>query len=72
MQDVIFNGASSRKPVGRAMVELVFDNSLGRALGQWSQYAEIAVKRIVERDGDSSYFINNLHVRRRDVVDLFL
>ena len=47
MQDVIFNGASSRKPVGRAMVELVFDNSLGRALGQWSQYAEIAVKRIV-------------------------
>ncbi|GAB4172705.1 MAG: chromosome segregation protein SMC [Rhodocyclaceae bacterium] len=72
MQDVIFNGASSRKPVGRAMVELVFDNSLGRALGQWSQYAEIAVKRIVERDGNSSYFINNLHVRRRDVVDLFL
>lgn len=72
MQDVIFNGSSGRKAVGRASVELGFDNSLGKALGQWSRYAEITVKRIVERDGDSSYFINNLHVRRRDVIDLFL
>jgi chromosome segregation protein len=50
----------------------VFDNSLGRASGQWSAYAEISVKRVLDRNGDSSYFINNLHVRRRDVTDMFL
>ncbi|HUW38580.1 MAG TPA: chromosome segregation protein SMC [Rhodocyclaceae bacterium] len=72
MQDVIFNGSGSRKPVGRASVELIFDNAEGRAGGQWSQYAEIAVKRILDREGNSSYHINNLHVRRRDVIDLFL
>ncbi|GIX26611.1 MAG: chromosome partition protein Smc [Burkholderiales bacterium] len=72
MQDVIFNGSLERKPVSRAVVELVFDNSLGKAGGQWSQYAEIAVKRVIERNGESSYYINNLHVRRRDVQDIFL
>ncbi len=72
MQDVIFNGSSQRKPVGRASVELHFDNSQGRASGQWSQYAEIAVKRVLDRDGESSYYINNMHVRRRDVIDLFM
>lgn len=72
MQDVIFNGSTLRKPVARASVELVFDNSLGKAAGQWSQYAEISVKRILTRDGDSSYWINNTQVRRRDVQDIFL
>ncbi len=72
MQDVIFNGSGQRKPVGRASVELHFDNDQGRAAGQWSQYAEIAVKRVLEREGESSYFINNMHVRRRDVIDLFM
>ncbi len=72
MQDVIFNGSGNRKPVGRASIELFFDNHLGRAAGQWSQYAEIAVKRVLDREGNSSYYINNLHVRRRDVIDLFL
>ena len=72
MQDVIFNGSSLRKPVARASVELFFDNSLGRAAGQWSRYAEISVKRVLQRDGESSYFINNTHVRRRDVQDIFL
>ena len=72
MQDVIFNGTSTRKPVSRASVELVFDNNAGRAAGQWARYAEIAVRRVLERTGESSYFINNAHVRRRDVVDLFL
>lgn len=72
MQDVIFNGAATRKAVSRASVELKFDNSLGKAAGQWSQYAEISVKRVLHRNGESQYFINNLHVRRRDVTDLFL
>jgi len=72
MQDVIFNGAGERKPVGRASVELHFDNSLGRIGGQWGQYAEISIKRVLTRDGDSSYYINNIPVRRRDIHDLFL
>jgi chromosome segregation protein len=72
MQDVIFNGSALRKPVARAAVELQFDNSLGRAAGQWSQYAEVAVKRVLQRDGESAYFINNTQVRRRDVQDIFL
>jgi chromosome segregation protein len=72
MQDVIFNGSTTRKPVSRSSVELVFDNLTGRAGGQWSRYAEIAVKRVLDRSGESSYFINNTQVRRKDVIDLFL
>ncbi len=72
MQDVIFNGSGQRKPVARAAVELVFDNSLGRAAGQWSQYAELSVKRVLTRNGQSEYYINNLQVRRKDITDLFL
>ncbi|MEL4178470.1 chromosome segregation protein SMC [Roseateles sp. PN1] len=72
MQDVIFNGSGNRKPASRASVELVFANEDGRAGGQWNQFAEIAVKRLLTRDGTSSYFINNQPVRRRDVQDVFL
>ncbi len=72
MQDVIFNGSINRKPSSRASVELVFSNELGRAGGQWSQFAEIAVKRVLTRDGASSYYINNQAVRRRDVQDIFM
>jgi len=72
MQDVLFNGSGDRKPVNRASVELIFDNSLGKAAGQWSAYGEISVKRVIEREGDSTYYINNLPVRRRDVTDIFL
>ncbi len=72
MQDVIFNGSGQRKPAGRASVELVFDNADARAGGQWNSFAEIAVKRVLTRDGTSSYYINNQPVRRRDVQDVFL
>src|SRR5690606_17369159 len=72
MQDVIFNGSGQRKPAARASVELVFDNSDGRAAGQWSTYAEIAVRRVLTRDGTSSYYLNNQQVRRRDIHDIFL
>lgn len=72
MQDVIFNGTNTRKPASRSSVELVFDNADHRAGGQWSQFAEIAVKRVLTRDGTSSYYINNQPVRRRDVQDVFL
>ena len=72
MQDVIFNGAGERKAVGRASVELFFDNSAGRIGGQWGQYSELSIKRVLTRDEDSSYYINNIPVRRRDIYDLFL
>ncbi len=72
MQDVIFNGTATRKPASRASVELVFDNADHRAGGQWSQFGEIAVRRVLTRDGTSSYFINAQPVRRRDVQDVFL
>ncbi len=50
----------------------VFDNSEGRAAGQWSTYSEIAVRRVLTRDGTSSYLVNNQQVRRRDIHDIFL
>jgi chromosome segregation protein len=72
MQDVIFAGSDNRKAVGRASVEIVFDNNLSKITGQWSSYAEIAIKRVLQRDGISNYYVNNLQVRRRDISDIFL
>ncbi len=72
MSDVIFNGSNTRKPVGTASIELVFDNSDGSAGGQYAQYAQISVKRQVSRDGQSAYFLNGTRCRRRDITDLFL
>lgn len=71
MEDVIFNGSSSRKPVGRASVELLFDNSLGRIKSVYKDFAEIAIRRVLTRDGKSEYRINDKKVRRKDVIDLF-
>ncbi|MBA2650893.1 MAG: chromosome segregation protein SMC [Tatlockia sp.] len=72
MTDVIFNGSSQRKALGQASVELTFDNSLGRLTGQYASYQEIAVKRVVSRDGESAYFLNGSRCRRRDITDIFL
>jgi chromosome segregation protein len=72
MADVIFNGSSSRKPVGTASIELIFDNADGSAGGQYAQYSNISVKRQVSRDGQSVYFLNGVRCRRRDITDLFL
>lgn len=72
MADVIFSGSSTRKPVGTATVELIFDNSDGRVGGAFANYNEISVKRQVSRDGISQYFLNGSRCRRKDVKDLFL
>jgi len=72
MADVIFNGTFSRKPVGKASAELIFDNAKGHLGGEYAQFDEISIKREVERDGSSRYFINNVVARRRDILDLFL
>ncbi len=72
MADVIFNGSSSRKPVGQASIELIFDNSDGSLGGEYAKYAEISIKRSVSRDGQSSYYLNGTRCRRRDITDIFL
>ncbi len=72
MADVIFNGSQSRKPVGHGTIELVFDNSDGKAGGQYAGYSELAIKRVVGRDGQSSYYLNGSRCRRRDITDIFL
>ncbi len=71
MADVIFNGSASRKPVGKASVELIFDNTDGKAGGNFSRFGEISVKRTLSRDGESTYYLNNIKSRRKDVLDLF-
>ena len=72
MEDVIFSGSSSRKPVGSASIELFFDNSDGTIGGQYASYAEISIRRMVSRDGISQYFLNNTRCRRKDITSLFM
>jgi chromosome segregation protein len=72
MTDVIFNGSRSRKPVGSGSVELVFDNADGKLAGAYAAYAEVSLKRVVSRDGNSTYFINGSKCRRKDITHLFL
>jgi chromosome segregation protein len=72
MADVVFNGSSSRKPVGTASVELVFDNADAQLGGQYASYSEVALKRVVSRDGTSAYFLNGTRCRRKDITQLFL
>jgi chromosome segregation protein len=70
--DVIFNGSSSRKPVGTASVELLFDNAESTLEGQYAKYAEIAIRREVSRDGISTYYLNGTRCRRKDITGVFL
>lgn len=72
MSDVIFNGSGGRKPVGQASIELVFDNSTGSLKGEYAAFNEISIRRTVNRDGQSSYFLNSSKCRRRDITDVFL
>ena len=70
--DVIFNGSSSRKPVGAASVELLFDNSDTTLEGQYAKYSDIAIRREVTRDGISNYYLNGTRCRRKDITGVFL
>jgi len=72
MTDVIFNGSNNRKPAGQATVELIFDNSERKLLGEYAAYNEISIRRLVTRDGQSLYFLNGTKCRRRDITDIFL
>jgi chromosome segregation protein len=70
--DVIFNGSTERKPVGQASVELSFDNPHGALGGEYAKYSEISIKRVITRDGQSTYYLNNTRCRRKDITDIFL
>lgn len=72
MTDVIFNGSTHRQPVGKASIELLFDNSEGQLVGEFAAFSEISIKRQVTREGVSQYFLNGSKCRRRDVTDIFL
>ena len=72
MTDVIFNGSSARKPVAQASIELIFDNSDATLGGEYAQFAEISIKRVVTRDAKSDYFLNGIRCRRKDITDIFL
>lgn len=72
MTDVIFNGSSGRKPVGQASIELIFDNTDGKLLGEYAAFAEISIKRKVTRDAQNLYYLNGEKCRRRDITDIFL
>ena len=72
MSQLIFAGSSRRKPLGRASVELVLDNSDHVVKGPWGQYEELSVRRVVTGEGLSAYYINHQQVRRRDVQEIFL
>jgi chromosome segregation protein len=72
MTDVIFNGSNSRKPVGHASIELIFDNSDGTLGGEYASFSEIAIRRKVTRDSDNTYYLNGTKCRRKDITDIFL
>ncbi|MDI1303110.1 MAG: chromosome segregation protein SMC [bacterium] len=72
MTDVIFNGSTARKPVAQASIELIFDNSDGGLGGEYAQFAEISIKRLVTREAKSDYFLNGIRCRRKDITDIFL
>src|SRR6476620_9288794 len=58
LTDVIFNGSSARKPIGQASVELIFDNTDGSLGGEYAKFSEISIKRLINRESDSSYYLN--------------
>lgn len=72
MTDVIFNGSNARKPVSQASIELVFDNSAGTLQGEYASYAEISIRRRVTREAQSTYYLNGVKCRRRDITDIFM
>ena len=72
MVDVIFNGSEKRKASGQCSIELLFDNSSAKIGGEYASFNEVSIKRVMTRDAQSDYYINNTKCRRKDVQDIFL
>jgi chromosome segregation protein len=71
MEDIIFNGSESRKPLGMAEVVLTFSNEDGLASSRFANFTEIEISRRLYRSGESEYYINKVQSRLKDIVDLF-
>src|ERR1041384_4527421 len=69
MEDVIFNGSKSRKPLGLAQVSLSIENTKGILP---TEYSEVTVTRRVFRSGESEYLLNKVPCRLKDILDLFM
>lgn len=72
MEDVIFGGSESRKPLGMAEVSLVFSTEDGRVPAKYLSYSEIQVTRRLYRDGTSEYSLNKTPCRLLDIAELFM
>jgi chromosome segregation protein len=72
MEDVIFNGSDSRKPLGMANVSLTFTDIQGELSQRFSEYQEITITRRLFRSGESEYFINKIPCRLKDIRDLLI
>ena len=71
MEDVIFSGTSNRASKNISEVTLLLDNQNKEGPAQFKEFDEISVKRKIEKDKGSKYYINNKEVRARDVQTLF-
>lgn len=71
MVDVIFNGSTSRKPVGLAAIELLFDNLEGKLDREYANFSEVSIRREIDRNRQSEYYLNDKKCRKRDITDLF-
>ena len=72
MEDVIFGGSESRKPLGMAEVSLIFSTSDGRIPAKYLNFSEIQVTRRLYRDGESEYLLNRTPCRLMDITELFM
>ncbi len=75
MSDVIFAGTQDKAAKSVASVELTFEHTQDEQNGirhEFNLYQELSVRRQVNKEGRSDYFINGTRCRRRDVVDVFL
>ena len=72
MEDIIFGGSESRKPLGMAEVSLIMDNTAGLAPAAFSEYAEIQITRRLYRNGESDYLLNKTPCRLLDITELFM
>ena len=72
MEDVIFNGSDTRKPIGMASVSLTFTDIQGELSQNFSEYEELTITRRLFRSGESEYFINKTPCRLKDIRDLLI
>jgi len=72
MEDVIFNGSESRKPLGMAEVTIKLTNVPGSLSSEFGQYTELEITRRLYRSGESEYLINRIPCRLKDIRDLMM